>query len=350
MMMTGEEVGRFHALLIVHYNQPDLTVLLGTRLGKDFEKLVSSGAKFNLAVMEVIVTAGQQGWQKDLVEAVVSDRPMVPEIRTFYLQYRADRPAPSADPYEVVELRRGQVFVNRKDLRSALRSLNSANGERILVIDGPSGSGKTYSSRLIQYLAEGSGGYQAIHIDLERLQRPRPFDVAHALISKMAGDLAAIPQQSLESDPRWVMLLADVIQREARKLGGTRWVVFDGFARAQVPADTRDLILELARRAEEDFRELRVILLGFSDLPGFADSLPVEVFGTARREKLGEISPADCVQCVQRVRKDLGLKDDNDAELGSAVRRIFAAAEGQGVKRLASIASGVRQLLDELRS
>jgi hypothetical protein len=343
MQLNDVEAGRLVAALADAYDLGRLTLLLQGRLGKRIDQLASiRGVSLTVIATQVVQAARQQGWDQNLVEAAIADRPDAPALRDFFEKYRADKPG-AADPYETRLLGAGRLFIDRQALRRALRSLSAPDGARVLVIDGPRGSGKTYSFQMIRHLVENLGGHWVLYVDLGRILRPEPEELTATILSRMGGDLGAIPPPGLESPTRRVLRLGDTVQREARRVGGTYWLVFDGCDGTELPPATRDLVLELARRTAEDFAELRVVLLGF------AAPLPVEVHDTALREMIPPLGPEDVVDFLHQVCTQRGISL-SEAELRPVVERIFQEVPSGVPDRTRRLANATSQVLAALVS
>ena len=133
--------------------------------------------------------------------------------------------------------------------------------------------------------------------------------------------------------PRWGLFLERAIRDEVLRRGSQVWLVFDGLSKEGLPTETLGVILNLAKRADDE-PELRVILLG---LPG---ELPPEI-DSFLSEEIGAIDEGKCVTWLTTF---LGLRGITPpkADLEAAVAKMFQALPVPGDKdRLRMMASEI---------
>ncbi|NEJ17725.1 hypothetical protein GR211_33295 [Rhizobium leguminosarum] len=137
------------------------------------------------------------------------------------LERFADRlamPAPvSHDPFDDIVLRPDLPFLDRQQLRKALRVTISGTDYPILLINGPSGSGKSFAARLLDHLVK--------HLpDLEHCivrtpdgsDLPTALEVAKDMLTNLGARSDNLPPQVTNSK-RWPRELANEIAVELKK-------------------------------------------------------------------------------------------------------------------------------------
>ncbi len=163
----------------------------------------------------------------------------------------------------------GLVFVNRKVLRASLRRICIDRDKHVLLIGGPPGTGKSYSVQLIKHIAEANPGVIAVaYIDLkgEQHARFRPEMLARRIMLQMGRSalVQAVPRLDDAASPAgWIRELCDWLTGEAESSGKTWIVVLDGFNHGDLPANTKDLVVELINRSVGSLA-LRTVLLSYS--------------------------------------------------------------------------------------
>jgi hypothetical protein len=267
--------------------------MLWYRLGFKLEEIVSSESNLRTAVEKVIQTARQRGSIWKLVRAALEENPSNELLREFvatYPQYdKTTSWIPPHDPYEAYLLRAQRFFINRVDFRVALRDLSKSDGERVLVINGERGSGKTYSREMINYLTEVLDDHKALYVDLDMFEY-RPDDLAATIGRQMGRDVTTMPKQYDEQVSRWTHNLCDWIFEDFIKNERfTWWFVFDGFRQRLLQPETRDLIGELATRAEGPVRQCRLVLLNYTEM------LPADIDCFIKRETIRSIGREDLI-------------------------------------------------------
>jgi hypothetical protein len=300
----------------------DLELLL-VFLGKRIEDYVTSSMAGALPYAAVVVAASRAGWVAILLQQARTMRDTNQLLLAFENQYRSTGFPLPADPYCAPVLRAKRPFIDRQGLRDRMAELASAGASRVLVVEGERYSGKSYTRFLVEHLARNPGGFRQIVVDLIEDAITKPDELAHTLVMKMGGDPVSLPIQGVTTAARYGLILAAAVQSEVNRLGSHIWVVFDGLARPGVLPETIELVLDIAKRAELEVPELRVILL---ELPV---TLPPEVDSVALREVLHPIDAALCVEWLETVHSLLNVSWGK-AELLEEVSKMFKSLPESG--------------------
>jgi AAA ATPase domain len=248
----------------------------------------------------------------------------------------------AADPVETIWLPGGRPFVDRASLRSAVRELLDPDGRRVLVVNGPPGSGKSYTVRFIRHIADRTGTFETLHIDLAYSPSLRPTQVATEITVAMG--LLPIEVDVTSQPDTQVRLLTSSLKSRVWNAGNWWWV-FDNCSSPGLPADTRNLIYALANAAEQDLDNLRLILLGFEQTlgPGL-DPLALreqltqigepdirQWFGDAYRLAGGDPTPKQIDEAVDVLYRSVS-RDATIAELSPLLLRLGKALALQPAK------------------
>src|SRR5262249_14701238 len=161
--------------------------------------------------------AEREDWTAQLLRAAHEWFPRNSDLAHLVEHLKPASVSTAFDPRESTLLRGNRVFVNRMELRVALRDLASPTGSRVLVVQGPPGSGKSYSVHLIRHVAEQTGGFRVHTFDVDNPPYPKPEDLAYSMISQFGGDTASMPVQGPATTSRWVRWLGDWMVRELVK-------------------------------------------------------------------------------------------------------------------------------------
>lgn len=186
----------------------------------------------------------------------------------------------AADPYQVCLPRQDLPFVDRRSLRSTLRTMINGGGKAVLAVEGDTRMGKTHTSHLISYLAnnvrhDGTNPVcrtVAVHLaDYAPEFNAGDFAEQVALQLSRAHTRVNIPvKPTTEQEARWEGRIAAWIVGEIRDAVAQLnlkqvWLVVDGFQQTTVAQSTRDLLRRLAREAHYNVPEMRLILLDHPD-------------------------------------------------------------------------------------
>jgi hypothetical protein len=291
------------AALEQSFNRPTFTTMLLT-LDKKLDNLVSPGT-YVQNVETVVLTAEQEGWVWSLVDKAHEAVPLSLSLNAFiaaYPEYDPTKVAASiADHLMAHLLRGGRCFIDRTDLRGKLGQLRSADS-RVLIVTGDRRTGKTYTRELINFLCDKTANYRAIIADLDR----SPFDalgLAEHLGAQLGLDRETIPKQDQEQKTRWTLRLCDWLTSPIVGSPNTiYWFVFDGFREQPLLPDARDLLSELALRAELNFKQVRIVLLNYRE------DLPIDITDYVLREEVKMIGRDELFEFFNQINNDYGKK------------------------------------------
>jgi hypothetical protein len=300
------------------FNRETLTSML-LRLGKKLEDLVPDHQTYPRDVEAVVLIADQEGWAWELVDKAIEAAPLSAHLKTFTAAYPVydpgKGPRPIMDYLMAHMLRGGRCFIDRTDLREKLKQLRAADS-RVLIVTGDRLSGKTYTAELINFLCDKTANYKAIHADLDRY----PFDaysLTEHLGSQMGLDPLSIPKQDQEQMTRWILRLCDWITARIVNPGNLiYWFVFDGFRQQPLLPDARELISELALRAEGNIKQCRIVLLNYTE------QLPLQINDYVLREQVKSIGRAELCEFFNQANSQSG-RNFSDADLSSKVDLII---------------------------
>lgn len=194
------------------------------------------------------------------------------------------------DPFDACDLR-GKLFINRVPLRNALRDMFAPDGAtRVVAVKGPSRSGKSHSIYLIEH-GERVGSYEKAVVRLEQNQGPvtmTPTLLTQSVLDLIGGDAARVPPESHDvTETRWIARMADYVVGQIKTKPRTVFVVLDGFADPNLPAQTKQLVQEFVKRADRE-PTLRLALLDYTE-----DLLAPDVAGRLATEPIGSFTEDD---------------------------------------------------------
>ena len=330
------------------FNLGTFTLMLSEKLNRKLEnEIVPTGLSYPQILEIVVQKAIQEGWIFGLLDGALAANPTGLNLKNFVARYPdldpAKGPPPAIDYVMAHTLRARRFFIDRKDLRAALKELRSPDGSRVLVVTGDRVSGKSYTSELINFLSDRTPNHKAIFADLDRYL----FDslrLTETIGQQMGMEIATIPKQYDEQKTRWAARLSDWIMALVVKPGNiTYWFVFDGFREQPLLADTRDLIEELALRAESNVSQCRIVLLNYTEV------LPIQINDYVRREQITPIGRAELCEFFDQVNADF-KGAHTSADLTSKVDVLLAQVDEAiatnpeaGVERLRLLSRAVSE-------
>jgi Effector-associated domain 1 len=283
---------KFNELLLVH----------DTSLDDVAGAVVAFPSRALLAIKE----AQAKGWLLDLIAEAREEYPADPALRAFEDELKVLAPGAHIDPFQVCRLSGGHILVNRSTLRKALGELAKPAGKRILVVqDDPAlatstgeriKTGKSHTLQMISYLQQVVGGFEIARLDLEAESRAvgsgkliQPRDLAKSLTALMGC-------KHILSDPpgdgqwaRWNLEFCNDFEK-AVKAAPRTWIVVDSFHLVLLPADTIDLLKELATRVNTTLPNMRMVLLGYSSSfhPSVRPTVEDEILRLIGEDELAE--------------------------------------------------------------
>jgi len=184
-------------------------------------------------------------------------------------------------------------------LRQKLKVIGTKEFSCVLVVNGAKSSGKTYTRYFVNHLKEkrNLATEKVIYVDLDK-EVNTPDDLLK-LIGRPLG-LETIPPRTSEQDAKtWVPGVGNWVREgvDGKKKDGieTWWFILDGFKEKTQESTTYDLILELAKRADLDLQEIRLLLLNYGTRLGgqhlFVNEEKIEEIG--ENEVLGFLKQAN---------------------------------------------------------
>jgi len=307
------------------FDEPGLQQLLRYQLNRRLDDVAPAGTIPD-RVFAILDRAEAEGWLDEFVQAVWLARCNVPTLVGLLQSLNFPPPpglvgsagAPPTNPFDVLDLRRGQALIDRTDLREHLRRLAGPGPDRVLLVDGPPVTGKTYSIDLIKYLADLADNlpgqaFRFALIDLKETASDRfgPDDLARSVTRQIGRDIATMPPPRTDAlGNKWVQELRDWViegvQQVYQKTGRTIWIVVDGFTERALPAETEDLVHHLARYADRNVPEMRVVLIGYRR------PLP-EINEVILREHTRLIDRLDLIEFFKKLFPQKGQAIDDDA-------------------------------------
>ena len=285
------------------YSTATLTLLLLNQLDKKLANIINPvGIGYLDVVVTVVQRAIEEGWISDLVYHAVNQNPNGISLRAFIAKHPdfdpVQGPPVSVDWVMAHTLRARRYFIDRKDLREALKELRSADGPRVLVVNGERVSGKSYTNELISFLSERTPKNKTIYMNLDKYVFEAP-NLTEMIGLQMGMDTTKIPQQQDEQKARWVQRLVGwILARVVNPGDTTYWFVFDGFREKTLLPETRDWIDELALQAETNVPQCRVVLLNYQE------SLPFQISDFVSREEIKPIGRDELIDFFGQLNRD----------------------------------------------
>lgn len=264
------------------------TSLLLNQLDKPIANIIiTTGMSYPDVLQTVVQKAIDEGWIANLVYHAVQQNPGGVNLQAFIAKYPDFDPAKglpvSFDWVMAHTLRARRYFIDRKDLREALKELRSTDGPRVLVVTGERVSGKSYTNQLIAFLSERTPKNKLIFVDLDKYVHEAPH-LSELVGFQMGMDITNMPRQDDEQKARWVPRLVSWITSRVNNPGDTTyWFVFDGFREQTLLPETKDWIDELALQAETNVPRCRVVLLNYNE------TLPFQINDFVSREQIKPI-------------------------------------------------------------
>jgi hypothetical protein len=277
------------------YTISTLTQLLLNQLDKPIANIIlTTGMSYPDVLQTVVQKAIEEGWISDLVYHAISRNPNGVNLKAFVVKHPdfdpAKGPPVAVDWVMAHRLRAGRYFIDRKDLRSALKDLMSPDGPRVLVVTGQRVSGKSYTNELIAFLGDRTPKNKTIYMNLDKYVFEAP-NLTEMIGQQMGMDTTRMPQQQDEQKARWVQRLVGwIVSRVVNPGDTTYWFVFDGFREQTLLPETKDWIDELAVQAETNQSRIRVVLLNYQE------TLPFQINDYVSREEIQPIGRDELIE------------------------------------------------------
>ncbi len=287
--LSAEELKGLAELLKRRFTYATLKDFLFFDLERFIED-VSLGQDLGEVIGDTLRKAVKEAWLGELVERLAVRFPDEPDLRLFSSRSREETESAriyswyplNHDHFKAWFLRRRVSFVDREDLREEVTDLCKSAGATVLIISGPRGCGKSYSCRYIDYICKQLLGVEPVLVDLKKWppKSCQPLDLIRSIGVQL--DYGEPFYDKTAQQWRQKQQLFDWLIGRIRTHPGFLWLVIDGYGQALLPAETEELIQELADAADVRFSEkLRLVLTGHSgeDLPSpllnFARHVPV---------------------------------------------------------------------------
>lgn len=236
--------------------------------------------------------AAKKGRLRDLIDAITVKQPQFGRVwraQCAALESEARVSSPwytCPDPFESRFVGGGasRAMIDREGLRRGLRELVS-DEYRVMVVTGSPRSGKSHSWRLVEHLREigpasGVPPFRAVLVTTHDWSVPaKAEDVMAALVDNLGIDLD-------------IRLTDELPESRARKLvnkligrypddGVLRWIVFDGLDRPGVQPEVVELVLRIARAANDGrLPKTRILVTGLNE------TIDSDLEGLIRREEI----------------------------------------------------------------
>jgi|GEM_PF-4561047 len=250
-----------------------------------------SGLTYPQTVETAVSVAAQEGWAWSMVEQALKVNPGSPYLKAFIAKHPSFDPGKGppaiADALMAHMLRGGRCFIDRTQLRAALKELH-ADERRVLVVTGERQTGKTYTRELISFFGRQNRDQRPIYIDLDRTVY-EALSLTQEIGALMGMDIKTIPPQDDEQKARWAHRLSGWIIARLTNPGDVNyWFIFDGFRERTLLPDTKEFIEQLAIQAETNVPQCRVVLLNYKENlpPTISDYVGREEITTIGRDEL----------------------------------------------------------------
>jgi len=238
------------------------------------------------------------------------------------------------DKFETTVLRGDRVFLDRNELRLALREMMSPDGRRLLVVNGPHGSGKSYTREYVIDVTFRTPNHRVAYLDLDTSDLG-PAELVNAICQQTSCEAESLPMLPTEPMSRWIARLASSLMSSLASNTSIKWwLILDGFSKP-LQSGTNDLIAEIALRAAE--ADLRIILLNYTM------ALPASLESRVIREEIKPIGREDVETFVMQQ-----LQQTDPAVTSETVKaivdRVFAAAQDASTQEHYATATHLRLL------
>jgi hypothetical protein len=285
MRLSPEELQRLSSAMIVafpDYDAFDRFSLL--HLGFQLSTIIDRSPTRSVVTALLKWAEGREGrWESFLHEAVRFEPPPNPVLEAVCkaILDRLTTPplalpaaAPATGPAQLPDtilLLGHQPFMNRDDVRTAVRALTSPNDIRVLVAYGGPETGKSYLYEYLNFL--NASGWLAMELAIAEVGKHVTADVdlgslAEILASQFGVGTLPPALRAGETPETWARRVALWFRNQLRPAFGAipgppKWIVLDGFDRAGVTPATRDFILGLADWVCRDLHSCRMVVLGW---------------------------------------------------------------------------------------
>lgn len=344
--------------LLAAFLEADFSLFLSGKLGVAFDDIASAAAnptrpKRYQAALEWLNTRRRI---PELLAAAFEERAQDPAVAALHAKHRADilDVQRNVDHYLACRVSSGLGMVDRDNLRSEMKRLKEDKA-RILLVAGPATSGKTYMRLLLDYVADKTGDFKPLYLDLIRLARRDPQNMVDpdAFAERMAALIGADPPEPIgqRTGNAWA---GDTYNWLVRVLGAqpqtTYWLVIDHLSKVALRPGVEELFIEIALGVDEDLRNLRLILIDYKPEMGQALS-SLGLVRPLRSETVPPISIEKLAEFFDAVYKERELLTQRTAtaeEIGNTVARCWNITVENDPVRLKRLGEEISVVLEEL--
>ncbi|MBY5515662.1 hypothetical protein [Rhizobium leguminosarum] len=315
-MLSFEERRLLEELVVRPVADTGSTDLLIDSIPADIRKAFVPGGNFLLLVRRAIKLCEEDGYRTSPSSLSSFLRHMADvsiDSRAILLEYSsrlARQPATNANPYLDMVVHQHTPFLDRTDLRNALRRTVSGPYDQILLINGPRRSGKSFTARLIDHISRHIPGIEHCIVKTPNgSEAPSALDVAKDMMACLGARSENLPPQ-LTNGKRWPRELANVVAVELKAhtqaQSGTWLTVLDLSSDGRIEPDVTGFVHQLATSLMTgiDRDRHRLVLMDFpeDDLEGLDMHVQSVWFD--------ELSSEEMREELERMFRALGREDD----------------------------------------
>jgi hypothetical protein len=224
----------------------------------------------------------------------------------------------------------------------------------VLVVYGERFSGKTWSARLISYVANNIEGVSTILVDMEP-------DAGTAVDAALIGrrifensDFENPPAPNEEQDAQWSRQYIGWLSRNAKRAGGTWWIVIDHLEKVALAQTAKDFLCGLGREIPLRAPMVRLVILSYHELDeleagvGRVEKDPVPILGLDQLKK--ELAGFFAAELLYRHRT-AGLVPDMallQAKVAASTDTVLTSWAADDPRRLVKMAEALHEELNRV--
>lgn len=256
-MLSLEERQRLKELLIDPVTNLGDGAILVSALPMRLRRAYTPGGSFAVMVSNAVAICEMDGYASvpsSLSQFLRDIAMLCPDLTAYALvefaERVATRPPPSQDPFEAIVLRRDLPFLDRQQLRKALRVTITGNDYPILLVNGPSGSGKSFTARLLDHLVKQLPQLEHCIVRTpDGSDPPSALDVAKDMLAHLGAGSDCLPPQATNSK-RWPRELANevavALKKRTEAQAKTWLTMLDLACNGQINADVQAFVHQLS--------------------------------------------------------------------------------------------------------
>jgi hypothetical protein len=322
--------------------------------GKTLDMIAGAGPLQDL-IPAVIRRADGGCWLKKLLDEALEmqpDRPRLSALRTDLETMMLIEPDSPFDAMLIF----GDAMFDRAGLRARLRGLQSNAVAPVLVVYGEPYSGKTWSTRLISYVASKNSDLNLALVDMEEFAG-QPVDAD--LIGRRIAEESLFngpPPPNEEQVAQWSRQYVTWLARNARRAGGTWWIVIDHLEKVVLAQSAKDFLCGLGREIPTRAPMVRLVILSYYE----PDELEAGI-GRVETEHVPILSVDQlknylatffAVELLSRQRA-AGIRPDMavlQVEVAISTEAVLAKLTADDPRRLVTMTDALRQELKRIAS